>query len=474
MGSRIIFDKLFLHKSPPKIPSGQARVRRKGGVGGISPCPSVPPSGARQSVSLKKGSREVYNYSTMLFGQKPCPDCAPAQVNHAVCRTAAYLSLVIKPLLRPLDYLTRVFLPPRKFSWFDIAAPKALRALAFFRIGALDDTVLESDSDRTRCLWVSAKQRGIELSMFRCGPIKDLFIARHCGETRCFDGLPRPVGPEAPSLYWMDNKALMRKRFAQAVIPVARGGTAFTKKRALTLFRSLAKPVIVKPYSGSRSRHTTIHLETENEFLKAFRRAKQLSPLALIEEELEGFVHRGTLIGGKLAAVLRREPPHVIGNGKDTVAALVAAENKRPERHGHTFQPIATGAEAEAELVRQKLDWRSVPARGAMVTLNQKISRGVGASNTEATERMHPENRALLEKIGALLADPLVGVDFIMRDVAAPWQSEPRSGVIECNSLPFIDLHHYPLNGAPRNVAGALWDLIFPDSSPKKEARTKA
>ncbi len=401
----------------------------------------------------------------MLLGQKPCPDCAPAQVNHAVYRAAAYLSLILKPLLKPFDYLTRVLLPPRRFSWFDIAAPRMLCALAFFRIGRLEEKVGGNDSDRTRCLFEEAKRRGIELKMFRLGPVKDLFIAKHSGATRCFDGLPRPVGPEAPSLYWMDNKALMRKRFAPEGIPVARGGTAFTKKRALTLFRALAKPVIVKPYSGSRSRHTTIHLETEGEFLAAFRKAKQLSPLALIEEELEGFVHRGTLIGGKLAAVIRREPPHVVGNGKDAIAALVAAENKRLERHGHTFQPIAAGAEAQAELARQKLDWQSVPAREVMVTLNQKISRGVGASNTDRTERVHPENRKLLEKIGALLADPLVGVDFIIRDVGVPWQSEPRFGVIECNSLPFIDLHHYPLNGAPRNVAGALWDLIYPQST---------
>ena len=106
----------------------------------------------------------------------------------------------------------------------------------------------------------------------------------------------------------------------------------------------------------------------------------------------------------------------------------------------------------------------SVPKKGELVTLNQKVSRGIGASTTDLTDEIHPENKRLLEKIGALLKDPLVGVDFIMRDVRVPWQEQSRSGVIECNSLPFIDLHHYPLNGEPRNVASALWDLIFPAS----------
>ena len=401
----------------------------------------------------------------MLFGQKFCPDCEPAQVNHFVMRASSYVGLCIKPVLRPFDYLTRVILPPRTFSWFDIVAPKVLNALAWLRIGKLRADISEDDSDRTRALWEEAKRRGIKMVMFCLGPIKDLFIATHGKRTICFDGLPRPVGPEAESLYWMDNKPMMRRHFSEAGIPVAKGATAFRERRALEIFRSLKKPVIVKPFSGSRSRHTTVHLETEEAFLRAFWSAKMLSPLALIEEELAGMVHRGTLISGKLVAVMRREPPHVIGDGKHSVRELVAIENRRDKRHGSTFHPIATGPEAVQELARQKFRWESIPPAGALVTLNQKVSRGIGASTTDLTDEMHEENRKLLENIGALLRDPLVGGDFIMQDVRVPGQKQERSGVIECNSLPFIDLHHYPLFGAPRNVAGALWDIIFPASA---------
>jgi len=300
------------------------------------------------------------------------------------------------------------------------------------------------------------------MTEFRLGPVKDLFIARHNGETRCFDGLPRPVGPEAESLYWMDNKPMMRKRFAEAGIPIAKGDSCFSEKRGLEIFNSLRKPVITKPYSGSRSRHTTIHIDTVEKFLRAFRNAKVLSPSVLIEEELTGFVFRGTLIGGKLVGVCRREPPHVIGDGISTIQALVEKENRRPERQGPIFHHIAAGPEAEAELLRQKLAWDSIPQKGTLVTFNQKVSRGIGASTSDMTDTIHPENKKLLEYIGTILKDPLVGVDFIMEDASRPWQEQERCGVIECNSLPFIDLHHFPLNGTPRNVAGALWDIIFP------------
>jgi len=410
----------------------------------------------------------VWGYTSgMLLGQKPCKDCEPAQVNHILLKTSSYLSLALKPVLKPLDHLFARVIPNRSFAWFDIAGPLVLRLFAWMRIGKLDTEIREHDSDRTKALWGEAKRRGIAMRQFRLGVVKDLFIAVHQGTTRCFDGLPRPIGPDALSLYWMDNKPVMREHFGAANIPIARGGSVFSEKAGLALFRALRKPVITKPHTGSRSRHTTIHIDTEEGFLRGFRNAKVLSPKVLIEEELEGFVFRGTLIGGKLQAVLRREPPHVIGDGKHSIHQLVELENSRPERTSKTFHPIATEEEAEEELVRQRFTWESVPEKGTFVPLSQKISRGIGASNTDVTDDVHPDNRELLEKIGALLDDPLVGVDFIMNDVGVSWKEQVRSGVIECNSLPFIDLHHYPLNGTPRNVAGALWDLIFPAS--KKE-----
>jgi cyanophycin synthetase len=98
-----------------------------------------------------------------------------------------------------------------------------------------------------------------------------------------------------------------------------------------------------------------------------------------------------------------------------------------------------------------------------MVTLHEKVSRAYGASTTEMAD-VHPENEKLFVKIAAVLDDPLVGVDFMIEDMAKPWY-EQKCGVIECNSLPFIDLHHFPLKGSARNAAGAVWEMIFPDAT---------
>lgn len=163
---------------------------------------------------------------------------------------------------------------------------------------------------------------------------------------------------------------------------------------------------------------------------------------------------------------MRREPAYVVGDGTRTVRELVEAENKKPERHGPIFHEIPFDTEAESELVHQQLTWNSIPTKGRTVLLGQKVGRGGGGSTTDTTDITHPDNIVLFKKIAETLDDPLVGIDFILEDISRPWHEQLPCGAIECNSCPFIDLHHYPLVGSSRNVAGELWDVIFPDSVP--------
>ena len=350
---------------------------------------------------------------------------------------------------------------------FTEAYVRAMARLGVFKIIAEPDKRING---RATCLWQEAKRRGIE--MFEVRPLGrpvEWFFAKWQGRLRTFDGLPRPLGRMSKAMTWMDNKAVMKKKFIAAGIPVARGGSAFTLRRALDLFHEIQAQggnAIVKPGVGSRSRHTFIHLTTDAELTRAFLSAKQLCPWVMIEEELRGMVHRATLIGKKCVATMRREPAFVTGDGISTVKHLVMVENKKPGRQGPVFHEIPFDTEAESELARQKLTWESVPHTQQTVILGLKVGRGGGGSTTDTTPVTHPENIALFEKIAETLDDPLVGIDVIIEDISRPWHEQQPCGVIECNSCPFIDLHHFPLVGEVQNAAGALWDIIFPVQSP--------
>ena len=142
---------------------------------------------------------------------------------------------------------------------------------------------------------------------------------------------------ESDSLKWMDNKGIMKIKFLKEGLPVADGGVAFTKSKALKIFNRLKKPVITKPNLGSRSRHTLIHIDTPEKLIYGFQKSKKLSPLVVIEEELRGYLFRGTLIGGKLVGVVKRDQPEVVGDGIHTLQELMEKENRSCRAPGPDF-----------------------------------------------------------------------------------------------------------------------------------------
>lgn len=401
-------------------------------------------------------------------GKINCIDCGTAPVNHFVAKTSVILGYLIRVLTTPFGKLEDLVVK-LLFPYLERAMPFLFRFLSLFGLAKITDKLLDDNIDRTKCMWKAAEKRGIKMTQFRIfNRPTIIFQAEFDGQKILFEGLPRPVDDPREALDWMDNKAIMKKKFIAGGIPVANGGVAMTDRGALKLFKKLNHPVITKPNLGSRSRHTTIHINDEAELLKGFHKARQLSPWVVIEEELVGFVHRITLIGGKLAGALRREPPFVMSDGVSTVRALVEKENQNPKRHGGVFHEIALDSEADAELVRQGLSWDSVPEKDRFITLNQKVGRGQGGSNTEMLPKVHPDNIVLFEKLAKVLNNSLVGVDFIMQDVTKSWKEQKLCGAIECNSLPFLDLHHMPLYGEALDPSTELWKVVFPNSKALK------
>lgn len=370
------------------------------------------------------------------------------------------VAIALQPLLtfaeRMGDHLLRDTRKPRGNGSF-------LRdLLARLHVGEYLDAPDEKTLLLDHVLWEEASRRNIRMREFRIlGLPTSSFVATLPNGTHIqFESIPTPPSLP-PGVSWLDNKAVMKKKFSKLGIPVAPGGSALSLAGARRIFKKIGGPVIVKPYEGSASRHTTLHINDQETLEAAFKISSQVSPKSIIEKELRGAVYRPTLVNGNLIATLRRDKPRVVGDGVHSVAELIEEANKHPKRKGPYYSTIKLTPVGEHELAYQQLTLESVPGVGREVILHPKISWSLGGTTTDVTDVVHPDNKVLFEKIAAILGAPIVGLDFIIEDISKSWKTQKDCGVIECNGRPYFDNHHLVFEGEPRNIAGAIWDLFF-------------
>ena len=381
-----------------------------------------------------------------------CPYCGPKTISHF----SAWLESSFSILLSPLDNL---ILGGSIHTLINkISRPLALPFLKFLKsIGVVkfNPNIEKVENHRIQVLHEEAKRRDIKMqSIDVFGKNIDYYLAKIKSKTIIFNGIPRPPRKNYKGLWWMDDKKILKDKLVSAGIPTPKGESFSNFFPLLNYFNQLQKPVVIKPRLGSRGRHTTTHIQNENELKKAFKIAKQLCHWVVIEEQLSGPVYRGTVIGGKIIGVLGGDPPKITGDGKRAIKELIEIKNKNKSEGVKDFKTSPTTPEF---LARLGYHLESVLERDQIIDLTEKIGVNYGGTSFEVFTKTHPDFKAYLEKAAAVIDDPILGFDFIAEDITKP--SETRKwGIIECNSLPFINLHHDPLIGIPINAAGFVWE----------------
>ena len=390
--------------------------------------------------------------STKKLPKNSCPYCGNNPINHAFCYTMETLNVFLDPVSRRIDnvqnrHVNRLLNQVTGlFGWFF----EKLGLLQFHRDSE------KTLSDRSKVIWEEAEKRDILMEgiMILGRPIEQ-HRAKINGRWHYFESLPVPPQFNHESYSWMDDKGKLKNFFKKHRLPSAFGGHTASLEEALKIFRKGRPPFIVKPRLGSRGRHTTTHIYSEAEFIRAFKIAKQLCRYVIAEEHLVGSVYRGTYINGEVVGILRGDPPRIVGDGKHIVKELIKIKNKK--KHPKVSDVKVT-PHLEEFLRRQNLSLKTIPTKGKTVDLSEKIGISYGGFSAEEIPITHPKIITQIKKAGDVMGSPVVGFDFIIQDITKD-PDKQRWGIIEANSLPFIDLHHFPLEGKPINVAAKIWDL---------------
>lgn len=383
-----------------------------------------------------------------------CPYCGDAKLNHRF----AYFSNLIDSLIEPSLYFTVKHSPNFIKKFVDVFIEILVQILLFLKIAKLNTDIEKVLTFRSRVIWEEAIARNIKMEQIVIfGKPTETFRVFLKNKYFYFNSLPVPSDMmNSVSENW-DNKFYLKQELVKINIPVPKYKKInfFNFKNYEDIFNSIQKPIIVKPRLGSRGRHTTTNIYTLSEFKNAIDIAKVICPSLIVEEHLSGYICRATIVGGKLAGFYRAEMPYVLGDGVKNIAELIEEKNKnRPER----ISKIEIGEESKKYIARLDLALDSVLPKDFKLLLTHRTGRLFGGYTKEMINELHPSFIPLIEKAGQRTGLSVAGIDIIVPDPEKN-EKEQKWGIIEVNTLPFIDLHYYAYEGKPKNIAGMIWDL---------------
>ena len=266
------------------------------------------------------------------------------------------------------------------------------------------------------------------------------------------------------------SKAQSRVIFAKNGVPHARGLVFFWPWRAYQFAKQHGFPVVVKPNVSGYSRGSYFPIDRHGELCKAIFWAKAWWPVTVIEQYLKGANYRVLATDHGLVSVIRRYPPFVTGNGKDSIATLIDDENKmraKMELHPTIF-PIAKSASVIKHLKKQALTLDSVPAQGKQVELFHRVALAPGGVvETIDQNTIAEDNKTLFMAVVKMFGANVLGIDVIFEQGIETSHKRQKCIFIEVNSRPYMEMHYYPRYGEVEDFSASLAELDELDISDK-------
>jgi len=261
------------------------------------------------------------------------------------------------------------------------------------------------------------------------------------------------------------DKDLTRTLLSAVGVPVPEGWPVKDAEDAWSAACDLGLPVVVKPRSGNHGRGVATNLITREQVVAAYQLARAEEDEVIVERFAPGADHRLLVVGDRLVAASRREPAHVIGDGRSTIQQLIDIVNRDPRRgdgHASVLTKIQIDGVALGVLADQGLKSDSVPEAGRRVLIRRNANLSTGGTATDVTDLVHPDVAARVVDAAKVVGLDIAGIDVVAADISRPLE-EQGGIIVEVNASPGLRMHLEPSSGTPRPVGEAIVDLMFPE-----------
>ena len=263
------------------------------------------------------------------------------------------------------------------------------------------------------------------------------------------------------------NKEETKKILAEGFVPLPEGTTVYNTTELIDSLSEFGFPLVIKPLNGNHGRGITTNIQTEEEALKAFEKAQEISNKVIVERFIKGMDFRFLVINYKLEAVARRTPAMIIGDNESSIEELIQKINNDSERgedHEKTLTKIKVDESTLFILSERGLTLQSVLPFGEILFLKDTANLSSGGTARDATDVVHPYNAFLAERIARLMNLDICGIDIIAEDITKPI-NQNNGAVLEVNAAPGFRMHLSPVKGIPRNVGEPVIRMLYPEGA---------
>jgi D-alanine-D-alanine ligase-like ATP-grasp enzyme len=217
-----------------------------------------------------------------------------------------------------------------------------------------------------------------------------------------------------------------------------------------------ALPLVVKPFNASQGRGVHIGIESKESFVRAFEAVAHNYGDVLVENFISGTEHRALVVDNVLVAVTRREPAHIIGDGINSIEMLIGIKNRK-RGPIHKELKVDENVHKYLNIMGHTID--SIPGDGQKINLRKTSNLHTGGDAVDATDELSQGERVCVERAAkALPGLRVAGFDVLLpRDPA-----DEAPAILEVNPFPMISMHHFPIAGHARDVAGPIVRAMFP------------
>ncbi len=249
-----------------------------------------------------------------------------------------------------------------------------------------------------------------------------------------------------------DDKALTHRLLSCAKLLVPAQVTVETRE-VVGPFLAEHRRVVVKPARGEQGQGVAVDLGTPKEIFAAIDRARDFSDKVIMEEYVSGHDLRIIVIDGAVAAAAIRRPPDIRGDGSHSIRELIEKLSRRRAKATSGESRIPIDDETRRSVAGAGYGLDDLLPAGETLTVRKTANLHTGGTIHDVTPDLHPDLAKAARKAARVLDIPVVGLDFVIHDSAAP-----DYAIIEANERPGLANHE------PQPTAERFIDLLFPQT----------